>query len=442
MTRSGNSEVIRRSTSILAVAALVGGVGMWSATPAVAGHGTVDRAAFGVDTNGLVDTDPTPACPETIRFGDCDREVASASVPGVLATGVLKLRTEGTHDPLRADSMASVAEVVALPGAGPGDPAALTANLVTSSCTADAEGIVGDTVIADIDINGIEPTENELTDPDPNSVVMDNALLFIILNEQVNAAGEPFMEGDDQITVNAIRIVAFPGTEAEQEIIISQSQCSFHAVEAGRGYLEICKRADNSDGAVTGKFRFRVEGRERLVTVPVGACSRPLRVGAGRVTVTELRKDGVRMSGCATRPIQRLLRCVPAERKAVVQVVRGGVRKETVLYVTNKRIPADRTRGAIKVCKVAGQGVRRGAVFGFTVGSKSLKVAAGSCKVAHGFDRGSRVRVTENARAGVHVSRLTVQPAGRKISTNKATRTAVVRVGKGFTVVSFTNTAN
>lgn len=435
---------------MLTAAVMTVGLSSVGVAPATAAHGTVDRAASGVTANGLVALGPTPECQETIAFGMCEKEVAAVAVPGVLTTGVLKVRTEGTHQPLKADSTASVAEIVALPGAGPADPAALTANLVTSSCTAAEDGVVGDTVIADIDILGVEPTETELTDPDPNFVVVDNPLLFIVLNEQLNGAGEPFAAGDDQIVVNAIRIVALPGTELEQEIIISQSQCSIHAADApppaGNGYLEICKKADNSAGRVTGKFRFRFAGRG--VTVPVGQCSGPIRVPAGPLLVREVKKDGVRMSGCATRPTHRLMRCSPAQREAVVRIVEGGVRNETVLTVTNRRIVLGDNTGAIKVCKIAGNGVQVGTRFRFAVGSKDRTVPAGPasqggyCKVVRGFARGSTVKVTERPRAGTHVSQLTVRPVDRRVSINKGNRTATVRVGKGFTVVSFTNARN
>jgi len=50
--------------------------------------------------------------------------------------------------------------------------------------------------------------------------------------------------------------------------------------------------------------------------------------------------------------------------------------------------------------------------------------------------------VTEAARAGVQVSRIAVLPSDRKVSANRANRTATVKVGKGFTTVEFTNTRN
>ena len=350
-----------------------------------------------------------------------------------MTTGVVNAETHGTLHPTEANSRASVADVNVLAGT-------VAATLIESSCTADANGVTGTTNLVQAAVLDM-PVE---VAPPPNTVLVDTPLLRVVLNEQIVT--------DGQIVVNAVHVTTFDPITGllAQDVIIASSQCSFHAADApppaGSGYLEVCKRADDGNGAVTGKFRFRFNGRQ--VTVPVGQCSGPIRVPAGRLTVTEAAKDGVRMSGCVTRPVQRLLRCDPANRKAVVRIVAGGVANETVLFVTNKRTVVGSNTGAIKVCKIAGNGVRVGTNFGFSVGNKNLTVPAGPanqggyCKIAYGFDRGSNVRVTENARSGVHVSRITVRPVARKVSANKANRTATVKVGKGFTVVSFTNTAN
>jgi len=217
-------------------------------------------------------------------------------------------------------------------------------------------------------------------------------------------------------------------------------------VPAGTGFLQICKLADNGNGAVTGKFTFRFDGRR--ATVAVGQCTAPIKVPAGNLTVTEVAKDGTRISDCRTRPLLRLVKCDAVNRQVVVRIVRGGPASETTLFVTNKRTVIGSNVGAIKVCKIAGSGVKLGENFRFTVGNKSLTVPAGrasqggNCKVANGFARGSNVKVTEAARAGVQVSRIAVLPSDRKVSANRANRTATVKVGKGFTTVKFTNTRN
>ncbi len=435
----------RKGTSVLAVMTMTLAASVLSIGQASADHGTIDRAAFGVSADGLVDIAPTPNCPESTTFGECDRELVGVDEPPLVTTGVLNARTVGTHDPLRADSFASVADVVIGAGQGPEGAAVVTANLVTSSCTATEQGLTGATTLAEARVLGQPiPIPTDLTEPAPNTIVVDNEAVFVIVNEQI------ITDDGNQITVNAIRVVLFPGTELEQEVIIASTQCSIHAAPApapaGFGYLEICKKADNSAGRVTGKFTFRFAGKSR--TIPVGTCTAPVRVPAGDLTVTEVRKDGVRMSGCATRPVARLLNCDPANRQAVVRIVRGGVAKETVLTITNRRIVVGDNKGAVKVCKIAGSGVKVGTTFGFTVGGRHVSVPAGPasqggyCKIVGGFDRGSAVKVTEAARSGIHVSRITVRPVDRKISVNKAQRTATVRIGRGNTVVAFTNTRN
>jgi hypothetical protein len=428
---------LRRATSAFAVTALTAGVGILGiAQPASAAPATIDRAAFGVDTNGVIDISPTPECPEEFTTGVCEKSVVEVptAIAGLLTASVLSVRTEGTADPLAANSEASVANPVV-------DGGLVTADLIQSSCTADAGGLTGQTTLLNATLSGTTVLD---VAPEPNTVVLDNAAAFVILNEQI------ISPDGEQIIVNAVRVVLLPGTALEQEIIISQSQCSFHPADApppaGNGFVQICKRADNGNGAVTGKFTFRFDGRR--ATVAVGQCTAPIKVPAGNLTVTEVKKDGTRISDCRTRPLLRLVKCDAVNRQIVVRIVKGGPGSETTLFVTNKRTVIGSNEGAIKVCKIAGSGVKLGENFRFTVGNKSLTVPAGrasqggNCKIANGFARGSNVKVTEAARAGVQVSRIAVLPSDRKVSANKANRTATVKVGKGFTTVKFTNTRN
>ena len=208
------------------------------------------------------------------------------------------------------------------------------------------------------------------------------------------------------------------------------------------GILEICKRADNGAGKVTGTYTFTVAGR--TVQVPVGTCTGPLTVPAGDVQVTEAATSGVRMSACNSWPTTGLRLCDPANRTAVVHVNAGGVAKETILSITN-RIKGGADLGGVKVCKVAGDGVKVGTPFAFTVGSRSLTVPAGPaaqggyCKILNGFDRDKPLTVTEVKHAGTHVSALTVQPSTRKLSASVSGRFATVHLASSITVVTFTN---
>ncbi len=214
---------------------------------------------------------------------------------------------------------------------------------------------------------------------------------------------------------------------------------------AATGVLEICKKADNSNGTVSGSYTFTFANRS--VTVPVGYCSGPLTLPTGNLTVTEVAKSGIRISACSTRPIDRLVKCDPGNSLAVVKIVAGGVSNETLLTITN-RVASSTDTGAIKVCKIAGAGITVGSTFAFNVGGKAISVPAGPasqggyCKIVYGFTRGTNVIVTEAAKSGLHVAAITVAPADRKVSVSTVNHTATVKVGSGFTVVSFTNAAN
>ena len=209
------------------------------------------------------------------------------------------------------------------------------------------------------------------------------------------------------------------------------------------GVLEVCKKADNSAGAVTGSYRFAVAGR--TVTVPVGTCTGPLTVPAGDVTVVELANDATRMNACGSRPTVALRLCDPANRTSVVHVTAGGVAQETVLSITNRRLNGANV-GSVKVCKVAGTGVAVGTPFTFTVGARTVSVPAGPadqggyCKILAGFDRTKRVTVTEKATAGVLLQGVKVQPAARKVTSSLARRFVTVQPASTMTVVTFTNT--
>lgn len=435
-----------RGTSVLAAMTMAGT--MTVATVAVtsgsasAAHGVVDRAAFGVSAQGEITVAPLPNCAPTTVLGQCEKEAAGVAEAG-LSTGLLQVGTTGTHDPLKADSEASVTEAaLSLDGRD-----IFAAQMIKSTCTANENGVVGGTVLADADFFGEEPPEPfDAAEPPPNTIAVDRDRLRILLNEQVVS------DGGQQIVVNAVHVMVFDPVTGDQvqDIVLGSTQCSYRAADApaapapGFGYLEICKRADHSQGRVGGRFTFRFAGRS--VRVPVGACSGPVRVPAGRLAVREIREPGIWMEECRTSPVQRLVRCDPRARTTVVRIAEGGVRRETTLFVTNRRVNPAPDTSPLKVCKVAGPGVRVGERFAFTVGGRRVTVPAGPanqggfCKVLRGFEVGNPVRITEAARAGVRVSRIVVRPTDRRLGSSTDRRTALVRIGRGFTVVSFTNT--
>jgi hypothetical protein len=432
-----------RAKSAFAVAALGAGIGVLGTGSASAALTTIDGRAFGVAATGLIPIPPTPECvvpPGTTGTVSCNQTALPIDVPTVITTGILNAACNGSTGATGSITCsASAADVNALTGT-------LTATLISSTCTADSAGMLtGSTTLAGAALNGTPITN---VTPAPNTVLLDALGVKIVLNEQTtttNAAGETVL------TVNAVHItVTDPITGlVTEDIIIASSECSALAAAVPpppptTGILEICKKADNSNGAVTGTFTFTVQGQ--TVMVPVGKCTGPLTVNAGNVTVTEVAKPGTRLSACLTKPVNRLVKCDPGNRQATVRIVAGGVANETVLFITNK-VPSTTSTGGIKVCKIAGNGVTVGTNFTFTVGGRTVIVPAGpasqggTCRIVGGFTRGSNVTVTEAAKAGTHVSAITVQPVSRQVSKSTANRTATVTVGRTLTVVSFTNAA-
>jgi hypothetical protein len=205
------------------------------------------------------------------------------------------------------------------------------------------------------------------------------------------------------------------------------------------GHIEICKRAGNP--GVTGTFTFTVGSH--TVHVPVGACSPLLHVPAGQATITELRQAPDHLASCRTEPASRLISCNLHAQTATVTVKPGGSAQQTVVIFTN-RVPGP--TGGIKVCKVAGAGVKTGTPIHFTVNGHHITVPAGPapggyCVLAGQLPLGTQATIIEHIPATEHVSAITASPASRLISTDLATGTAVTSVGRGFIDVTFTDTA-
>lgn len=112
--------------------------------------------------------------------------------------------------------------------------------------------------------------------------------ITVFLNEQI------ISPDGEQIIVNAVHLLLHDPTTGDVlgEAIFASSQCSVHfaAPPSPPGVLEICKKADNSNGAVTGNYTFTFA--DRSVTIPVGTCTGPLTVPSGELTVTEVAKTG------------------------------------------------------------------------------------------------------------------------------------------------------
>jgi hypothetical protein len=206
---------------------------------------------------------------------------------------------------------------------------------------------------------------------------------------------------------------------------------------AATGYIEICKAAAPG---LSGDFRFRVDGH--TYKVPVGACSPLIKLPPGKVAVTELRRHGSQLVGVATQPTGRLISVNLPTRTALVKVVPGGIARQTIVTFTNK----ETATGTLKICKVAGHGVRVGTKFTFNVGTQMVTVPAGPgpagyCKVVGAFPRNAPVTITEASTSGLRVTAITVSPTGRQKSVDLSTGTVKVQIRKGVTEVTYTNAA-
>ena len=97
------------------------------------------------------------------------------------------------------------------------------------------------------------------------------------------------------------------------------------------GYLEICKQSP-----AKGNFTFTVNpGNLGPFGVPAGACSPPIEVFAGTVTITEAPVSGSVLTGCSTIPANRQGACDPSTQTSTVTVAPGNVSAQTVAIFNN-----------------------------------------------------------------------------------------------------------
>jgi hypothetical protein len=138
---------------------------------------------------------------------------ASVSGPPVLTAGVLKVSTEGanlgSHDGF-STSTAEVANANLLSGA-------LTAQVITASCTSNGDGSTGSSTLVDASAGGNPLAVN----PPPNTTIPIATIGTIVLNEQI-VTDTPGVE--TKITVNAIHITLNVGG-ITGDVIISQARC-------------------------------------------------------------------------------------------------------------------------------------------------------------------------------------------------------------------------
>ena len=99
----------------------------------------------------------------------------------------------------------------------------------------------------------------------------------------------------------------------------------------------------------------------------------------------------------------------------------------------------------LKVCKVAGSGVRVGTPVTFTVGNRHITVPAGPapggyCVLVPGaFTQGDQATVTEQIPNTMSVTAIKVTTAGRLVSRNVPHGSVTVSLGSGITETTFTD---
>ena len=101
------------------------------------------------------------------------------------------------------------------------------------------------------------------------------------------------------------------------------------------GYLEICKLGLAAAAPMTGNFAFTIPGVPGTIIVPVGACSPPIEVPAGPVTITETPVPGIQLASCSVFPAGSCVH-VAGTWTATVNVAAGGLSTQTIATITNK----------------------------------------------------------------------------------------------------------
>lgn len=252
--------------------------------------------------------------------------------------------------------------------------------------------------------------------------------------------------------INGVITVNFPG-QPTMTFPCGTAGTGGTAQPVGRGFIEICKETQPAAPAGTF-FSFSVPG-VGTVNVPSGACSPPISVAAGNLTITEAARDGYVLCGVRTEPSGRFVGSNFPARTGTVQVVAGDVSTQTIVTFRNCEV------GRLKLCKVAGNAIPIGRPFSMTVTpvnppgpSVTYSVPAGPapggfCILDGIFAVGTDVRITDDlsrfflfrndAFSVLPANRIT--PPGYQPENDGAITPAAVtvRIGPGVTEVSFTN---
>jgi hypothetical protein len=229
-------------------------------------------------------------------------------------------------------------------------------------------------------------------------------------------------------------VVPAGGPETESTVVFCNRP-------APKGAIQVCKE---TQGGLTGLFNFSVGGQGTSIRVSPGAdqpaCSRPIDVTAGRVSVSEVGVAGTTLCGIRTIPTGR---STPTGVTSASVAVNAG-EQTTVVFCDR---PVD--LGSLQLCKVAGAGVAPGTSFTFAIRDTftgavtTVVVPAGECVPAGKFGDGTIVEVTETLPDGTQVTSRDVAPsdAFRPCGVARPDRLCAVVHGDALTTLTFTDAA-
>jgi hypothetical protein len=246
------------------------------------------------------------------------------------------------------------------------------------------------------------------------------------------------------VLFGAVAVPALTGARAAMPAVKSAAKTSMkpgtNAAATVAGTLEICK--SGSHGMAGRTFQFSVNGAAPT-SIAGGACSGPLSVASGNVTVTEAPTNDTKVAGIRSN---HLISQNLATGTAVVVVAGASTpATETVVTFFNGNLPVL----GLKVCKAAdpSSGTLVGNLFSFTEnGGPAFSVATGTvaapiCGPLTKYAKGTNVDIAELPTTMTHVSAITVSD-GRGSNVDLEQGTVTAKVGAGVTTVTFTNAIN
>jgi hypothetical protein len=236
------------------------------------------------------------------------------------------------------------------------------------------------------------------------------------------------------------------------------------------GYVEVCKN-NASDAGLTGNWTFGITGNNAFATtvsVPIGDCSFPVQVPAGKVTVTETPGVPTSISNITVQngsPSWLSDSGGTATVTVAPEPAAGDSSQEAIVTFYNETVQ-------LKICKAAAEGSTLTSAYMFTaVGTgdpsfpsgitKTVSVLPGQCQLVPGpytnpngttgWRAGTQVAISEGVVPGTAVTGITISPSNRLVpdtlmlsplpdpTTPGPAGSASVLLGSGETDATFTN---